>query len=131
MTHFEADSESTWPEVIEAERQRLELSEITPKTFSTKFGERSFIGMNVVDAAYIREAAERLDRFARLQRLIGLLAPGGTAPRAALEQIYVQSDTNAEESPIVLDLRHMLKQHWGEWTPALREAKGLPPEVAE
>ena len=77
------------------------------------------------------EAADRLARYDRLQRLLGLLAPAGTAPRTAIEQIYLQSATDAEESPIVLELRHMLSQHWGEWTPAIREAEGLPPAQPE
>lgn len=80
----------------------------------------------------LEEAANRIERFHRLSRLLGLLAPGGTAPRTALEQIYAQSaNPDVEETPIVLDLRHMLQQHWGEWTPALREAEGLPPADAD
>jgi hypothetical protein len=76
----------------------------------------------------LAEAADRVDRFNRLSKLIGLLAPGGTAPRTAFEEIYRQSGTpDVGESPVILDLRHMLHQHWGEWTPALREAEGLPP----
>jgi hypothetical protein len=82
---------------------------------------------NITDEL-LAEAADRIDRFDRLSRLLGLLAPGGTAPRTALEQVYAQSaNLIVEESPIILDLRHMLEQHWGEWTPALREAEGLPP----
>lgn len=76
----------------------------------------------------LNEAADRIDRLDRLQKLLGLLAPSGTAPRTALEQIYDQSASGVvEESPILLDLRRMLRSHWGEWTPALREAEGLPP----
>jgi hypothetical protein len=127
MTQTDPQAEPNWTEVVKAERLRLELDEKSPRVFSNDFAARSFIGMNVVDAAYISEASERLARFDRLQRLIGLLAPGGTAPRTALEQIYIQSGTDTEESPIVQDLRHMLQEHWGEWTPALREAEGLPP----
>ena len=74
----------------------------------------------------LEEAANRLQRFERLTTLLGLLAPAGTAPRTALEQLYEQSSANANESPIVLEIRHMLEPHWGEWTPILREADGLP-----
>jgi len=74
-----------------------------------------------------RLSAEKVMRLGRLSWLLGLLAPGGTAPRTALEQIYIQAGDNIEESPIVLDLRHMLHDHWGNWTPALREAEGFPP----
>lgn len=78
--------------------------------------------------SYIQKlSAERVMRLGRLSWLLGMLAPGGTAPRTALEQIYIQAGENRDESPIVLDLRKMLESHWGEWTPALREAEGLAP----
>ena len=81
------------------------------------------------DDALLQAAADQLERLARLTTLLGMLAPGGTAPRTALEQIYAQSADPASnpESPIVLDLRKMLQEHWADWTPALREAEGLPP----
>jgi len=79
----------------------------------------------------LEEAADRLQQFENLSSLLGLLAPAGTAPRTAIEQIYKQSAYNGDESQIVLDLRQMLSQHWGEWTPALREAEGLPPEITD
>src|SRR4051812_35174246 len=83
------------------------------------------------DSELLIEAADRIDTFQRFVTLVELLAPAGTAPRTAFEQIYQQSKgSDAEASPVVLDLRHMLKQHWGDWTPALREAEGLPPIVA-
>jgi hypothetical protein len=72
------------------------------------------------------EAAARIDRLNRLQRLLGQLAPSGTAPRTALEEIYKQSADSADRSQIVNDLGEMLEQHWGEWTPALRKAEGFP-----
>lgn len=75
----------------------------------------------------IIEAAKKLDKLQNLNRLFGLLTPGGTAPRTAFEQLWIQSDLNADESPILLELRTMLEAHWGEWTPAIREAEGLPP----
>lgn len=75
----------------------------------------------------IVEAAIKLDKLQNINKLFGLLAPGGTAPRTALEQLWDQSDLNSDESPIALELRHMLSSHWGEWTPAIREAEGLPP----
>ena len=127
MTHPESAPEPTWPAAVETERRRLGLSDMVLRKFSRNFAELSSTGMNVEDAAYLREASERLARFDRLIRLMGLLAPAGTAPRTALEEIYIQSATSAEESPVVLDLREMLAQHWGEWTPALREAEGIPP----
>lgn len=127
MAYPENTPETRMSEVI-AERDNLGLSELSPRQLSGKFNEIFFMGMtNIRDAAYALEAKDRLDRFDRLQRLLGLLAPAGTAPRTALEQLYIQSENSADESPIVLDLRHMLSQHWGEWTPALREAEGLPP----
>lgn len=79
----------------------------------------------------LEEAANRLQRLERLATLIGLVAPGGTAPRTAIEELYKQSAVSAEESPAVLALRTMLQPHWGEWTPTLREAEGMPPEPIE
>jgi len=61
------------------------------------------------------EAANQAERLQRLSKLLGLLAPGGTAPRTALEQLYDQSDVSTDESPAVLELRRMLQPHWGEW----------------
>jgi|GEM_PF-3412826 len=132
MTHFESEPrpETTWPQVVDEERQRLRIGELSAKELSTRLGERALSGGTnrmTHHAAYELEAAERLARFDRLTRLLGWLAPAGTAPRTAIEQIYIQSETNAEESQIVLDLRAMLADHWGDWTPALREAEGLPP----
>ena len=73
---------------------------------------------NPDNAALIEAAADRIDRFNRLSRLLGLLAPAGTAPRTALEQIYVQSaNPDVEETAIIADLRGMLYTHWAEWTP--------------
>lgn len=131
MRHPDSQPELTTPELVDGVRRKLGLRELGEAEISRELNERSLADMNPIDAAYVREAADRLARFERLQRLLGLLAPGGTAPRTALEQIYNQSDTSADESPIVLDLRLMLTQHWSEWTPALREAEGLPPETAE
>ncbi len=125
------ESEPNWHEVVESKRLELDLPNKLPGQFSRTFAERSFRNMTAVDEAYISEAADRLARFDRLQRLLGLLAPGGTAPRTAFEQLFIQSATDCDESPIVLDLRGMLSQHWGEWTPALREAEGLPPKSFE
>jgi len=73
------------------------------------------------------EAANRLDKLQNLNKLLGLLAPKGTAPSTALEQIWDQSDSSSEESPVLLELRSMLESHWGERTPAIRKAEGLPP----
>ncbi len=131
MTYPENRPETRLEEVIK-ERDDLRMSELSPRELSGKFDEIFFMGMtNIRDAAYALEARERVARFDRLQRLLGLLAPAGTAPRTALEQIYLQSETSTDESQIVLDLRAMLEQHWGEWTPALREAEGLPPATEE
>jgi len=77
--------------------------------------------------AVLGESAKKLDRLHNINKLLGLLAPGGTAPRTGFEQLWEQAGENAEESPILLELRHMLSTHWGEWTPALRKAEGLPP----
>ena len=78
------------------------------------------------ESEVIIEAAKKLDKLQNLNKLFGLLAPAGTAPRTAIERLWEQSDLNAEESPILLELRAMLERHWGEWTPAIREAEGLP-----
>ena len=131
MRHPESVPEPTTPELIDGVRRKLETGKLHLSELGRELTERSLADMNPIDAAYVREAADRLARFDRLQRILGLLAPAGTAPRTALEQIYIQSETSADESPIVLDLRSMLNQHWGEWTPALREAEGLPPAAEE
>jgi hypothetical protein len=131
MRHPESEPEPTTPALIDGVRRKLELDKLHFSELGRQLTERSLADMNPIDAAYVQEAADRLARFDRFQRLVGLLAPGGTAPRTALEQIYIQSGDNADESPIVLDLRGMLEQHWGEWTPALREAEGLPPAPEE
>lgn len=78
-------------------------------------------------SAILAENATKLDKLQNINKLFGLLAPGGTAPRTAIEQLWEQSDSNADESPILLELRSMLAEHWGEWTPAIRKAEGLPP----
>ncbi len=130
MTEFEPKPEPTWPEVVESERKTRSLGDLTHRQLSNQLAERALGGGTdrmTHHAAYELEAAERLAQFDRLTTLIGLLAPGGTAPRTALEQIYKQSATDDEESQIVLDLRAMLHQHWGDWTPALREIQGYPP----
>lgn len=75
----------------------------------------------------IEATVAKLNQMQRLSELLGKLAPGGTAPRTALEQIWKQSETDSDESPILLELREMLSQHWGDWKPALRDAEGLPP----
>lgn len=74
----------------------------------------------------LQESANRLQQLQNLSQILGLLAPGGTAPRTALEQLFLQSKENGDESPIVLEARGMLEQHWGDWTPAIRKAEGLP-----
>jgi len=79
------------------------------------------------ESGVIAEAAKKLDKLQNINKLLGLLAPAGTAPRTAIGQLWEQSDENADESPILLELRAILAQHWGEWTPAIREAEGLPP----
>jgi len=132
MTHFESEPvpEVTWSQVVDEERQRLGVEKLSAKELSFRLGERALNGTTnrmTHHAVYELEASERLARFDRLTTLLGWLAPAGTAPRTAIEQIYIQSETNAEESQIVLDLRAMLANHWGDWTPALREAEGLPP----
>ncbi len=130
MTQFESQPEPTWSEVVEQERKNRHLGDLSLRQLSEQLAERAVGGGTdrmTHHAAYELEAAERLARFDRLTRLLGLLAPGGTAPRTALEQIYKQSETSDEESPVVLDLRAMLHEHWSEWTPALREAEGFPP----
>lgn len=128
MTDHESQPYPTWEEVLEEKRIRLDLKNKSDRELSDWFAQAPKDSMHEIHiAAYALEAADRLARADRLRRLIGLLAPAGTAPRTALEQLYIQSETSAEESPIVLDLRNMLKQHWGEWTPALQEAEGLPP----
>ena len=131
MRHPESEPEHTPQELVDGVKRKLEVGKLHLSELARELTERSLDDMNPIDAAYVSEAADRLARFDRLQRLWGLLAPAGTAPRTALEQIYIQSDTNADESPIIFDLRTMLSQHWGDWTPALREAEGLPPEPAE
>lgn len=68
-----------------------------------------------------------LERLQRLNVLLGMLAPGGTAPRTGVEQLWIQAADNSDESPVLHEIRMMLKQHWGDWTPAIREADGLPP----
>lgn len=73
----------------------------------------------------LAEAANKLEQLQNMNMLLGLLAPGGTAPRTALEEICNQSGSSAEEFPALLELRKMLATHWGEWTPALREAAGF------
>lgn len=73
------------------------------------------------------ETTKQLERLQRLSEMLGKLAPGGTAPRTAFEQLWIQSDDNSDESPVLLELREMLTNHWGDWTPALRKAEGLPP----
>lgn len=75
-------------------------------------------------------AAGRLDVLHRLIGHLGLLAPGGTAPRTALEEIYRQSlEGDIRETPAVIALRDMLDPHWGDWSDSLREIEGLPPAV--
>lgn len=81
------------------------------------------------DENLLEEAANRIQRYQNLSRLLGQLAPAGTAPRTALEQLYAQSATNADESPILLELRGMLAQHYEEWTPAIAEAEGVTPKL--
>lgn len=131
MRHHEAEPEQTSPEVVNGVRRKLELGKLSLAEISRELNERSLADMNPIDAAYVQEAADRIAHFDRLQRVLGLLAPGGTAPRTALEQIYLQSATSSDESPVVLDLRNMLTPHWGEWTPTLRAAEGAPPEASE
>jgi hypothetical protein len=75
----------------------------------------------------ISESAKKLEQLQNLSTLLGLVAPGGSAPRTALEQLWKQSSDNAEETPVLKEFRSMLSGHHGEWTPALREAEGLPP----
>lgn len=79
-----------------------------------------------IQSDLLREAAERLERIDRFTRLLALVAPVGTAPRTALEQLWKQSKVSDEETQVVVDFREMLQQHNDEWTPALREAEGLP-----
>ncbi len=126
MTEYSPENEPTWSDVVREERDRLALSELPLRDIKEKLV-RNAEGGNTYEAALKIEAADRIERFDRLTRLLGLLAPGGTAPRTALEQIYIQSADNSDESPIVLELREILETHWGEWTPAIREAEGLPP----
>ena len=73
------------------------------------------------------EATKQLERLQRLSEILGKLAPGGTAPRTGLEQLWIQSGETSDESPILLEMRSMLASHWGDWTPAIRQAEGLPP----
>lgn len=73
------------------------------------------------------ETTRQLERLQRLSEILGKLAPAGTAPRTGFEQLWIQSGENSDESPVLLELCAMLTNHWGEWTPALREAEGLPP----
>ncbi len=75
----------------------------------------------------LSEGAKKIEQLDRLNTLFGLLAPGGTAPRTALEELWRQSEHSKDESPTLLDLREMLAEHWADWTPALREIEGLPP----
>ena len=130
MAEFDPTSEASWPVVVDEERQRLRLGDLSAEELSDQLAQRALNGATdrmTHHAAYELEAAERLAQLGRLTRLLGLLAPAGTAPRTAIKQIYKQSETDAEESQIVLDLRAMLHAHWAEWTPALREAAGFPP----
>ena len=78
--------------------------------------------------ALLSESVKKLNQLQNLSQILGLLAPGGTAPRTGFEQLWVQSAENAEASPILLELRDMLHQHWGDWPPAIREAEGFPPD---
>lgn len=81
-----------------------------------------------LDYKLIDEATKQLERLQKLSQLIGMLAPGGTAPRTGFEQLWIQAGDNSDESPVLLELRGMLHAHWGDWRPALREAEGLPPK---
>ena len=89
---------------------------------------RAIRDVSPYQSAILAENATKLDKLQNINKLFGLLAPGGTAPRTGFEQLWEQASENAEESPILLELRHMLASHWGEWTPALRKAEGLPPD---
>lgn len=75
--------------------------------------------------ALIVEAAKQLGRLNNLTVLISDLAPSGTAPRTALDQLWRQAESNSGESASVIELRRMLKQHWGEWTLELAQAAGF------
>jgi len=90
--------------------ERLRRETDTPPTYSERL---------------LEEAANRIQRLENLTRLFGLLAPGGTAPRTALEQLYVQSATSADASPMVEEMRRMLEPCYGSWTPVLAEAEGI------
>lgn len=82
--------------------------------------------------ALIALATKRLEVLDNLSELLGQLAPGGTAPRTALEEINRQARAgDTTTSQVVLDLRHMLSEHYGEWTPTLRQIEGLPPASSE
>jgi hypothetical protein len=132
MTEIGPTPEDSWPKVVDEERRRLQLGDLSAKALSNLLAKRALNGGTdrmTHHAAYELEAAERLARFDRLTRLLGLLAPAGTAPRTAIEQIYIQSETDDMASQVILDLRAMLHGHWGEWTPALREAEGFPPAI--
>jgi|GEM_PF-3311654 hypothetical protein len=77
----------------------------------------------------IIEAAKQLGRLNNLALLLGMLAPAGTAPRTAIEQLWIQAgEEDPDESPILLELREMLRNHWADWKPAIREAEGFPPK---
>lgn len=87
------------------------------------------LGETVQDeSGIITEAVAKLEKLQNINKLLGLLAPGGTAPRTALEEIWKQADNNGNESPVLQELRSMLTAHWGEWTPAIRKAEGIPPK---
>lgn len=134
MTHETgpSHSEPTHDEIVDAEIKRLGFSETSNKRFAAQLrelAENPTTSRGYGHAAYEKEAAARIEQLDRFQALIGLVAPGGTAPRTALEQIYQQSLAgNNELTQIILDLGNMLYEHWAEWTPALRAAEGFPPE---
>lgn len=81
--------------------------------------------------AIVYEAAARVERLQNLSKLLGRLAPGGTAPRTALEHIWDRAETSSEVDPVLLELSAMLEKHYGEWTPAIREVEGLPPKDSD
>jgi deoxycytidylate deaminase len=123
------------PWIEQANIESLEaLNQLRRKSFSkmtTRVLKSELLNLDVpeYDAVVVEEVAKRLQQFDNLTKILGLLAPGGTAPRTAIEEIYKQSADNADESQIILDLRQMLHPQWGEWTPALRKAEGFPEKI--
>lgn len=109
--------------LIEA-MKRLDLSQLAQLARSVRDG-------SPYQTAILEEVTTKVDRLQNLNKLFGKLAPAGTAPRTALEQLWDQSAKNSDDSDALLELRAMLESHWGNWTPAIRSAEGLPPVEPE